>query len=274
MHRWLDKLATIMVLEECEWNGSSKLTFSMAGDTGIAGDGKHTKVPSLVSGAGWVMYDHDIIRIWCHRSIPDVICEINSDGFDTVGYVNMKFSLHPIYQRSVLRGGLPFHSGLVELEDRGVLLVGPGNSGKSTCCARLPSYWNRLSDDETLVTLHQQREYRAHPFPTWSDYLWEPATRTWKVQYSVRLSGVFFLEQSEIDEAVPLGAGEAAILMSESAVQVFERFWERIGREVQRESRIELFTNACAMAKAIPAFRLRVSLHGRFWEQIEKALGW
>jgi hypothetical protein len=32
--------------------------------------------------------------------------------------------------------------------------------------------------------------------------------------------------------------------------------------------------NACKIVKQVPVFRLRVSLTGSFWEQIEAALGW
>jgi hypothetical protein len=34
----------------------------------------------------------------------------------------------------------------------------------------------------------------------------------------------------------------------------------------------KLFENATELAKAVPAFRLQVSLEGRFWEEMEKVL--
>ena len=86
------------------------------------------------------------------------------------------------------------------------------------------------------------------------------------------LSGVFFLEQSKTDEVVPVGEGQAALLISESAMQICEKFWRNVDEEQQRQFRKELFDNACKMAKQIPAFRLSVSLHGRFWEKMEEAL--
>jgi len=88
----------------------------------------------------------------------------------------------------------------------------------------------------------------------------------------VPLTGVFFLEQSKIDEVAPIGEGEAALLISDSAVQICEKFWRNAGKEEQRKFRRELFNNACKMAKQIPAYRLGVSLHGRFWEKIEQVL--
>ena len=131
-----------------------------------------------------------------------------------------------------------------------------------------------MCDDEVLVVFDNQENFRAHPFPTWSDYLWRGSEKTWNVQYSVPLCGVFFIEQSEVDEVVPLGKCESAVYMNESSTQVCRKYWGRADNEYQRTFRKNLFVNACGMAKKIPAFRLRVSLHGRFWEEIERILGW
>lgn len=276
--RWINKLAVVMELDECASNGSSKLIFSKIGDTSDA-RGRVIGLVSLelhpsASGAGWVCYDHKTIRIWYHNSITDVICEVKNNEGDDTEYMNMWYALQPIYQRSICGGGLPLHAGLVEIEGRGVLLAAPGGTGKSTCCCRLPDYWKPLCDDEALVVLDKQKKYRAHPFPTWSDYLWKRAEKTWNVQYSVPLCGVFFLEQSETDEVVPVGEGQATVLINESAAQVCQKFWRGRDKEDQRKFRKRIFNNACEMAKTIPAFRLRVSLHGKFWEEMERGLDW
>ena len=184
----------------------------------------------------------------------------------------MWFALHPIYQRSISKGGLPFHAGLVELGGRGVLLAASSDTGKSTCCRRLPDDWKPLCDDEALIVLDKNKNFRAHPFPTWSDYIERQSEKTWNIQYSVPLSRVFFLEQSEIDEVAPIGEGEAALLISESAMQICEKFWRNASEEEQRNFRKMLFNNACKMAKQIPAYRLGVSRNGRFWEKMEQVL--
>lgn len=277
--QWVRKLAAILGLDQCPPTGSPKLIFSAMGEAGEGIDEVCSSVStpeySCIKDGEWVCEDKKFIRIWRHNSIADVICEINNDGDDMMEYINMCNSLQPIYQRSIRRcGGLPFHAALAELEGQGALLAAPGNTGKSTCYRRLPDYWKPMSDDEVLVVVDKQGRYQAHPFPTWSDYFWGHSENTWEVQYSVPLSGVFFLEQSEADEVVPVGEGEATILMNESTTQICRRFWRRMDVEVQRKFRRELFDNACKMAKYVPAFRLRASLHGRFWEEIEKALGW
>ncbi len=276
--RLVDKLATIMELEECALNGSHELIFCKSDNTHVVFDGIIDVVPSkscsYESSNYLYFYYHRTLRIWCHNSIPDVACEVLFNNGAKIDFINMWFALYPIYQRSICKGGLPFHAGLAELGGRGVLLAASGDTGKSTCCRRIPVPWQALCDDETLVVLDKQKTYRAHPFPTWSDYIWRQSEKTWNVQYSVPLSGVYFLEQSEIDEVAPMGEGEAALLISESAMQICEKFWRNAGEEEQRKFRRKLFNNACKMARQIPAYRLSVSRYGKFWEKVEETLGW
>jgi len=266
---WLDRLATIMGLDGSASDGSPKLIFAQMADMEagvIPGPG------TLDRDDGWYCIEYRSLRMWCHISAPDVVCEINNgEGYDRE-IVNMWTSLQPIYRRSIAIGGLPLHAALVELDGRGAVLPAPCDTGKSTCCRRLPDYWKPLSDDKTLVVHTKRKEYRAHPFPTWSEHQGGPSEKTWNVQYSVPVCAVFFLEQAEVDEVAPVGQGEAAYALSDSAALVCHTFWRKLDIEGQRNFKIELFNNACQMARQIPAFRLRVSLHGRFWEEMEKAM--
>jgi SynChlorMet cassette protein ScmC len=84
--------------------------------------------------------------------------------------------------------------------------------------------------------------------------------------------GIFFLEQSEADAVEPLGVGRAAVLITESAAQICEKFWRNLTEEDKKKHRTKLFDNACEMAKSIPAYRLKVSLEGRFWEKMEEVI--
>jgi hypothetical protein len=49
--------------------------------------------------------------------------------------------------------------------------------------------------------------------------------QTWNVEEHVSLAAVFFLEQSTVDTAIPLGQGEAAVSIYQSAMQVCYRYW-------------------------------------------------
>jgi len=280
-HEWVDELATIMKLEKGGApNGSPKIAFatvdSLTENTDNAMERASDHVLSqlrlLGADTGWMLHAHQDMRMWFHKDMDNVLYEIRKNERKITNYMSMWISLQPILQRSISSGGLPFHAGLAELGGRGVLFAAQGETGKSTTCRRFPDYWNTLCDDEALVVLSKQKEYRVHPFPTWSDYLCQREAGTWNVQYSVPLSGIFFLEQSETDVVVPLGTGEAAVLISESASQVCYKFWREADGEYQKRFRSEIFSVACEIARRIPVFRLCISLHGKFWEEIENAI--
>jgi SynChlorMet cassette protein ScmC len=275
---WVEKFAAIMELKKCTSNSTLELTFCRVGDRSRSGFdviGPHDlETVPCDSDTGWISCNNRTIRIWYHKSRPEVICEVNNSEGIEVEVINMWNALQPVYYQSMAAGGLPFHAALIELEGRGILLAGPGNSGKSTCCRRVPDNWKTLSDDEVLVVCDKQHNYMAHPFPTFSDRLRQRTKKTWNVQQSAPLSALLFLEQSFEDKVIPLGEGKAAILINHSAAQVCQRFWRGLDSEMQRNRRREVFSNACEMSKNIPAFILQVSTRGRFWEKIQAVLGW
>jgi SynChlorMet cassette protein ScmC len=270
--QFISKLANIMSLKECKANGFCKLIIRERESE--YSNSSVVNIDSITSTdqPKWKVYESPSIRIRYNDADAKVICEIKNEPDEAIKYINMWFSLQPIYRRSISLGGLPFHSGLAELNGKGVLFSASGNTGKSTCCRRLPSYWKPLCDDEVLVVLNKSGEYMAHPFPTWSDYLMQRAENTWDVQYSVPLSAIFFIEQSEIDEVIPIRMGESAIKITGSADQVCQKFLRDVSQEEKLEFKRNLFSNAYDMAKKIPAFQLRVSLNGNFWEKIEKVI--
>jgi SynChlorMet cassette protein ScmC len=184
----------------------------------------------------------------------------------------MWFSLLCVYNKAIEQGGLPFHSALVQSGGKGVLLAGKGNIGKSTCARRIALPWQAVCDDETLVVRDTAGSYKAHPFPTWSDYLYKRREPTWDVQQSFPLSAIFFLQQAESDEAIPLGGAKAAVCINESATQVCRRNWRGLTYKEEAAFKKKVFENACLLAKAVPVFILHFSLKGKFWKEIEKVL--
>jgi len=221
---------------------------------------------------GWWAYELQALRWWFHPEIPDTICEIIQVSPNISNSMRMSEALYPICHFAQQSRGLLLHAALIERDGIGVLLAGHTNVGKSTCCQRIPSPWLALCDDLTLIVCDEKGRYFAHPFPTWSDCETQDTEKTWNVQYYLPISAVFFLRQAEADDIECLGEGQASVLMSESAFQVSQRFWFKQNRGIQREKRREIFSNACETAKMIPAFTLRVSLEGKFWEKIEEVL--
>jgi SynChlorMet cassette protein ScmC len=224
-------------------------------------------------GLGWKAHTLNSIRLWSHDLVPDVICEFrHQEGAHVQSILSMRLSLLPIYYGAEQSGGLPLHSALVKHNDMGVMLAAPKKTGKSTCCNRFPSPWQVLCDEETLIVRDDQKQFMAHPFPTWSCFVAGDGKRTWDTQQHIPVAGIFFLEQSQKDQVAPLGQGEAAAFINQMATQVCHRFWGNLSHDEVRARKERLFKNASELAKAIPTFKLGVSLEGRFWEEIEKAI--
>jgi SynChlorMet cassette protein ScmC len=273
---WIKRLATIMQLNTYETEKSPRLIF-IRREPGKQCFRKlacrlASKIQKDLPRTGWKAHGQKWIRFWLHSYTPDIICEVGLGENQTMNFLLMWFSLFPIYQEVQHRGGMSFHAALIERDGTGVLLAAPGEMGKSTCCRRIPHPWHSLCDDETIVVKDNKNRYLAHPFPTWSDYLWQSSGRTWNVQRYLSLAAIFFLQQAETDEVIPTGQGQSALLISQSESCIALRNREILDRKEKMTSRMKTFSNACEIAKAIPGYILRVSRSGHFWEEMEKVL--
>jgi len=272
--QWVEKLTRIMELRSQPMNGSPKLIFTSERSSEIDGNDPTTGLdPDLrmsIPDHDWLLLDFHLLKLWVHSDVPDMIYEIDHEGEHELTTVRMWFALLPVYERIMRTGGIPLHAALIEKDGQGFILSGSGSSGKTTCCNRLPSPWRALCDDEILVAYSDRQQYTAHPFPTWSDYLWRRSERTWNVERNIPVSAIFFLQQSDVDEATRIGAGEAAIRINRSALQVFDKGWRKLDPEAAELRRKKLFKNSCLIAKHIPAFTLKVKPDGRFWDELEK----
>ena len=223
------------------------------------------------TGPEWRRYDWSTIRIGhCAENEEYRIDLDNRCGLADVS--NMNLALFPVFQSAIHSGGLPLHGALVRHRGTGILLAAPGGTGKSTAARRLPCSYTALCDDEALVLRAGRGRFNAHPLPTWSAVVQGETRRTWKVAESTPLRGIFFLERSRTDEAIPLGSGEGASRIADSSLQALARYLWKMPRQEQTEFRKRIFENACDAAKSIPVFKLRISLNGRFWLHMEQAL--
>jgi len=170
-------------------------------------------------------------------------------------------------------GGTPMHAALAAHHGRGVLIAAPGETGKSTCCRRLPGDWQALCDDQALVLRAPDGGFRVHPFPTWSDHLWRDSENSWTVERAVPLSAIFFLEQASTDRAMPVGdPAEAVLSVLGAAKQVWEPYWERVSSDEKMKASSLLFHNTSEIAAAVPCFRLSATLEGEFWKEMEAVM--
>lgn len=170
------------------------------------------------------------------------------------------------------RGGLLLHGALIERAGKGVILAGHGGAGKSTASRRFPEPWRALCDDQTLVVRDPHGEYRAHPWPTWSLFMWGGKGGSWDVRHSVSLRGIFFLGHATTEEVRPIGQGEAACLASAVAHQAaVDRLLTEPGLDRKRLRRLR-FDAVDALVRQVPCYVLRLGLTGPFWSLIEGVL--
>lgn len=229
------------------------------------------RIRAEILNGEWFSVEQRMFRIWSKPCSNDLVIDIGSGGDSEMETLRMWQALLPIYETSLASGAITLHGALIEKGGKAFALAGPGNVGKSTCARRLQPPWRALCDDEILVVKGVDGLYYAHPFPTWSDYLWRKSSNTWQIEQYFPLSAIFFIMKGEEDCADRLGTGQAAVLIQQSSEQVFEKGWHFLHKSKVVPRRIMLFCNITKLIKQVPAYTLKVNLNGRFWEEIERA---
>ena len=279
---WLNEFSRIMELKRAVTpNGNSRMIFMKScelksGNDSIAEVIKMSNELPEFDGLclnGWRCHDLKAVKLWYHDEFNDVICEMCDEDCHEIDIIMMWQVLRPIYSSVKKFGGIPLHAALLEWNGHGIMIAAPGDTGKSTCSRRVPFPWKALCDDEALIVRDTHGKYMAHPFPTWSEYIFKRSNKTWNVERYVPVSAIFFLEQSITDEVIEIGDGEAAALINEYAVYVCRRNWRNMEREDEILLKKRVFENSCELAGVVPSYRLKASLTGRFWEKIEEVSG-
>lgn len=255
---WAGQFARMMQLKECLDERYPKLFIARKYDL-------KSSNASIVRRSRFVLFHlHDRGR--------DITCNIGELEDHQKEFMKMWEILLPVYEDVNQKCGMVVHSALVEKNGKGVLLAAKGGVGKSTCSKRIPPPWRALCDDESLIRRDPKKGYMVHPFPTWSEYIRKRSSPVWNVREAVPLSGIFFLQQAEKDEAVPIGQGEAALKMCELTSQICRGYRILQEQEEKRTGNIKMLDNAAEIVRTVPSYKLKVSLDGYFWEEIEKAL--
>ncbi len=213
----------------------------------------------------------------CYAPLPFeddgfAVCVLRSFTHSDGLYIQL-MELSLIFARDAqTRGAVLLHGALAEKAGAGVILAAPGGTGKTTASGRLPAPWRSLCDDATLAVRDPQGNYWAHPWPTWSHFLWGETGGAWDVQNAVPLKGIFFLSRAVEDRVEPVGPGHAVSLLVECAKQASQLMARGLSKEETRALNLERFNNLCALARAVPAYILSISLTGAFWQEIERML--
>ena len=168
----------------------------------------------------------------------------------------------------------PAHCALVEIYGKGALICAPSGSGKSTCAARLPKPHKALADDCALL-MRSGNDFIAQAMPTWSRII-NDSLKINQAQFdcsaSVKISGIFFLEQSSADTVQELDSYDARSYLNSSFNDQMSWFLIHFPDSIARELRIKMFSLAEQIAAGPPAYRLGASLNGKFWEHMYEAL--
>ena len=201
------------------------------------------------------------------------ICILPPGENDAMKIIQMTMCASSLAFHLLPHGGLLIHGGLVEKDGQGIILAGPGTVGKSTACSRIPLPWHALSDDATLVIPDAQGRYVAHPWPTWSRFFDKGPGGTWDVGKAVPVTALFFLHQSPEDSTEPVNMTQSTAWLIESTHQVMGP-QIRSGQEPSDTKEIYTLEISAAerLARSIPVHLLHISLTGKFWEEIERAL--
>ncbi len=207
-----------------------------------------------------------------HDADGSIVCHLQPYDADDGLFVHLSELAAVMARGAQADGGILLHGALAEREGSGVILAASGGTGKSTASNRFPPPWNPLCDDTTLVVRDPQGDYRAHPWPTWSSFLPDGPGGCWDVRKAVPLRGIFFLKQSQEDRVERIGKGQAATLLAEAAAQASQLMVRILGKEDSRVLHRERFDNITALVRCVPSYILQISLTGRFWLEMDKAL--
>jgi SynChlorMet cassette protein ScmC len=272
---WLNRFATILQLEAGFKVGQPEIRFVRGVAPGLCrtlGAETDLTITSKLREDGWRPSDLGIARLWSRSDEPHLFYELMDSRPELPDIMSMSQAFHPVYSKALELGGMPLHAALVDLDGKGVLIAGAGGSGKSTTCCRLPAGWKALAEDEALLLRDQGDGYWAHPFPTWKDQLPTGAESKCNLKQRVPVVALFFLDGWDDDRVSEIGSGQAAVKINQSSTQICFIHVDNLESTEQNEWRARIFENACRLAKQVPAYLLRVTAAGRFWEKMETVL--
>ncbi len=167
----------------------------------------------------------------------------------------------------------PCHCALVEIDGRGAVIGGAGDSGKTTCARRIPPPHRALADDYALLFVHEGA-LLAQAMPTWSRLSDGDSGYVADCSQVVDVDAFFFLRCGADDFTEPLEGGRAvvqlnAVLQDLLCVRTVVDMPDGV-RETRRSG---IFSFAEQLVRWKPAWHLHASLHGDFWNPMQTAMG-
>ncbi|RJX21226.1 MAG: SynChlorMet cassette protein ScmC [Desulfobulbus sp.] len=229
----------------------------------------------------WVFVDPGVPepRIHCD-DIGAVFCLLPPLADHDKLVVGMSVITQALARAELSRGALLIHGALISApgpRQYGVILAGPGTVGKTTASNRLPPPWRSLCDDTSFVDYCRSGGFMAHPWPTWSRFFRDPDGKPgpggkWDVRNGLPLKAIFFLARGREDQITPLPVASAMAFLKETVQQVSFLMPHGLPDDQARLLHHKQLAAAEQLVRAIPAFTLRLSLTGSFWNLIAETL--
>jgi SynChlorMet cassette protein ScmC len=201
-----------------------------------------------------------------------IICRVGPSTGDELLMAHTLYISQLIASFCEKTGGLLMHAALVCKGRNGIALLGGSGSGKTTASRRIPAPWRACCDDFTLVVPDVNGQYWAHPWPTWSRFFQGGPGGSWPVRDAIPLRAIFFLQPGTTDGWAAAAARQPVVKTLAAVEQAMRLITLQLEKPQQRAVRLRRLENAIALTQAIPAFQLRLTLTGQFWQTMENAL--
>ena len=167
------------------------------------------------------------------------------------------------------RSGAVVHAGFAARNGRGLLFLAPPGGGKSTTLASVPAGWAVLSDDAALVW-PEQGVWQASPLPSWTTMTAAAAPESGQRFDPGRqcgISGLLVLAKEpavSIDPLTPLAAAP-------HLYRALNEYPATVLTDLPLQE--HFFRTACAMARALPCWRLGLPRGADCWPRLEALIG-
>jgi SynChlorMet cassette protein ScmC len=233
---------------------------------------KETAFKERGTKSGSILRENSILELFFDEEEKTAICIMNANFNEEPFFIQMRYLSALISSIALNRGCLFIHGGLAEKGGIGVIFAGKSGSGKTTAVNRMPAPWKPLCDESTFIVPDDQGVFWAHPMPTHSRFIEEGQGGIWNVQHSVPLKGIFFLAQDNNEQLVPLNRTNSAYLINQFAYEAMVSLFGWCDIEARKAIFMQILSNSSAVAQEVPAYILRLSLTGPFWNDVDRAI--
>ena len=168
----------------------------------------------------------------------------------------------------------PAHCALVEIAGQGALICAPGGTGKSTCASRLPTPHQALAEDCALVA-HSGDSFIAQSMPAWS-LVTSEHKKVDDIRFdctaTIKLSGIFFLEQGKTDTVELLNHPTALGHLNSTFNDHMHWALRHFAASEIKMLRMNIFNLAEQLTSTLPAYRLSATIDGKFWDVMAEVM--